>query len=199
MRTEGIERNVARRIAVAPGLSPDGTAACGERSGGAEDGPPPEEGMHEMQKLQVAGAIVAGFLITVVAVACASAVSTSASPAKSNDDAPAASSSKPKKAESSLTSDQENAKASAEQYLAMSAFSEKGLIQQLTMGDGYSKEDATFAVKALDDVDWNEQAAKSAEQYLQMTSFSRSGLVQQLTMGDGYTPAQAAYGVKKAY
>ena len=58
------------------------------------------------------------------------------------------------------------------------------------MGDGYSKEDATFAVKALDDVDWNEQAAKSAEQYLQMTSFSRSGLVQQLTMGDGYTSAQ---------
>ena len=36
---EGIKRNVARRIPVAPDLSPDGTAACGGRSGGAGVGP----------------------------------------------------------------------------------------------------------------------------------------------------------------
>jgi len=61
---------------------------------------------------------------------------------------------------STETQGQANAKKSAESYLAVSAFSKEGLIDQLKFED-YSQEDAEYAVEALD-VDWKEQAAKSA-------------------------------------
>ena len=89
---------------------------------------------------------------------------------------------------------QQNAVRAAKDYLDYTAFSHKGLIQQLVVGDGYSTEDATLAVNSIT-VDWNEQAAKAAKNYLDYTAFSHSGLITQLTVGDGYTPAQAAYGV----
>lgn len=102
---------------------------------------------------------------------------------------------------SSLTAAQENAVRSAQQYLSMTGFSRKGLIQQLSSaaGDGYSVADATAAVDSLN-VDWNENAAKSAKQYLDMTGFSCKGLIQQLSSsaGDKYTVAQATYGARKA-
>lgn len=91
---------------------------------------------------------------------------------------------------------QQNAIGSAEQYLEISAFSRSGLIDQLEY-EGYSTEDATFAVDSLN-VDWNEQAAKSARQYLEISSFSRSGLIDQLVY-EGFTYAQAEYGVNAAY
>jgi Host cell surface-exposed lipoprotein len=98
------------------------------------------------------------------------------------------------------TTAQENAIASAENYLDFSAFSKKGLIEQLSSeyGDGFSKADAIFAVKHID-VNWNEQAAKSAKNYLDFSSFSRSGLIEQLESeyGDGFTHAQAVYGVNQ--
>lgn len=89
---------------------------------------------------------------------------------------------------------QQNAVRAAENYLSMMPFSYKGLIQQLTVGEGYSTADATFAVNSIT-VDWNAQAAKAAQNYLDMMAFSHDGLIQQLIVGDGYTPAQAAYGV----
>lgn len=61
--------------------------------------------------------------------------------------------------------------------------------------EGFSTEDATFAVDFLD-VDWNEQAAKSAETYLSYSSFSRQGLIDQLEY-EGFTHDQAVYGVEK--
>lgn len=91
-----------------------------------------------------------------------------------------------------LTRSQENALRSAEQYLNMTSFSRSGLIEQLEF-EGYSTEDATFAVDAVE-VDWKEQAARSAEQYLNMTSFSRPGLIEQLEF-EGFTREQAEYGV----
>ena len=89
---------------------------------------------------------------------------------------------------------QQNAVRAAKQYLDYTAFSYTGLINQLVQGDGYTTEDATFAVNNIT-VDWNEQAAKAAQKYLDYTSFSHSGLINQLMQGDGYTAAQAAYGV----
>ncbi len=90
---------------------------------------------------------------------------------------------------------------SAENYLRFAPFSRKGLIQQLSSaaGDGYSVEDATFAVDSLN-INYNEQATKAAKSYLAMTHFSHSGLVEQLSSdaGDGYTPEQAEYGVSHA-
>lgn len=95
-----------------------------------------------------------------------------------------------------ISAGQQNAIGSAQQYLEFSAFSRSGLIDQLEY-EGYSTEDATFAVDSLN-VDWNEQAAKSARQYLEYTSFSRSGLIDQLVY-EGFTYAQAEYGVNAAY
>lgn len=87
---------------------------------------------------------------------------------------------------------QQNAIAAAESYLEFTAFSRSGLIGQLEY-EGYSTEDATFAVDNIT-VDWNEQAAKMAQQYLDYSSFSRSGLIDQLVY-EGFTSEQAEYGV----
>jgi hypothetical protein len=104
-------------------------------------------------------------------------------------------------AQASLTPAQVNAVRSAEQYLAMTGFSRKGLINQLSSdaGEGYSVSDATAAVDSLN-VDWNENAARSARQYLQMTGFSCKGLIEQLSSsaGEKYTVAQATYGARQA-
>jgi hypothetical protein len=108
---------------------------------------------------------------------------------------------KEEKGGGSLTGPQMNAVRSAEQYLSMTGFSRKGLIDQLSSdaGEGYSVEDATAAVDSLD-VDWNENAARSAKQYLDMTGFSCKGLINQLSSsaGEKYTVEQATYGARQA-
>lgn len=91
-----------------------------------------------------------------------------------------------------LTLAQQNAIGAATSYLEFTAFSRSGLIGQLEY-EGYSTEDATFAVDNIT-VDWNEQAAKMAQQYLDYSSFSRSGLIDQLVY-EGFTSEQAEYGV----
>ena len=89
---------------------------------------------------------------------------------------------------------QQNAVRAAKNYLSTMPFSRNGLINQLTAIEGYSTEDATFAVDNIT-VDWDEQAAKAAKNYLSTMPFSRNGLVNQLTAIEGYTYAQAEYGV----
>ena len=93
-----------------------------------------------------------------------------------------------------------NAYRSAKDYLAFSGFSKQGLIDQLSSeyGDGYTVEQATAAVQAMEDageVDWNEQAVRSGQDYLDMQGFSRSGLIEQLSSeyGDKFTVDQATY------
>jgi hypothetical protein len=87
---------------------------------------------------------------------------------------------------------------SAKQYLALTAFSRLGLIQQLVVGSGYPKRVATYAVDSLR-VNYNTQAVKSAKQYLTLTHFSCSGMIQQLEIGSQFTKAQATYGAKKTH
>ena len=89
----------------------------------------------------------------------------------------------------------EEAAESARSYLDLSGFSRSGLIDQLLF-DGYSTEEATYAVDSVN-VDWNEEAAESARSYLDLTGFSRSGLIEQLEF-DGYTREQAEYGATQA-
>jgi hypothetical protein len=100
-----------------------------------------------------------------------------------------------------VTAGQSNALRSAKQYLAMTAFSHAGLIEQLSSsyGEGFSVEDATYAADHVG-ADWNQQAARAAKQYLEMTAFSHAGLVEQLSSsyGDQYTVAEAEYGVTQA-
>lgn len=105
---------------------------------------------------------------------------------------------------SGFTLGQQNAIKSAKSYLGTMSFSRKGLVDQLSSeyGEGYSAEDAEFAVSYLEQnnlVDWNEQAYKSAQSYLETSSFSRDGLYDQLTSdyGEGYTPEQAEYALQK--
>jgi hypothetical protein len=98
---------------------------------------------------------------------------------------------KPKEEKPKESVSQEQARQYAESYLDMSAFSRKGLIEQLGF-EGFSTKDAEYGVDALD-ADWNEQAAKSAQSYLDMSSFSRKSLIDQL-MFEGYTEEQAEYG-----
>lgn len=90
---------------------------------------------------------------------------------------------------------QQNAVRAARDYLDYAPFSRKGLIQQLAY-EGYSSEDATFAVDSIT-VNWNAQAAKAAKNYLDYTAFSGNGLYEQLVY-EGYTASQAAYGVSAA-
>jgi hypothetical protein len=94
----------------------------------------------------------------------------------------------------------DNALGSANDYLSFSAFSRQGLIDQLSSSyaDGYSVEDATWAVSQLD-VDWREQAVLSAKDYLSFSSFSRQGLIDQLSSryGSQFTVEEAVYAVNK--
>jgi Host cell surface-exposed lipoprotein len=98
------------------------------------------------------------------------------------------------------TLSQQNALKSAEQYLQTTAFSEAGLIEQLSSEDGskFPHADAVFAVEHLH-VNWNEQAVKAAEEYLKTSSFSCQGLTEQLSSEDGskFTAAQAEYAANK--
>ena len=93
---------------------------------------------------------------------------------------------------SEYTVAQQNAAKSAQSYLDYSAFSRKGLIDQLVIED-YHTADARLAVDSLD-IDWKEQAAKSAQAYLDHSSFSRQGLIDQLVY-EGYSKAEAVFGV----
>lgn len=87
-----------------------------------------------------------------------------------------------------MTVSQENAISQAKSYLDYTAFSKTGLIEQLEF-EGYSNEDATFAVNNIT-VDWNEQAVQKAKDYLDYSSFSKSGLIDQLVF-EGFTQEQA--------
>ena len=100
----------------------------------------------------------------------------------------------PEEPADTMTMGQKNALGSAESYLSFTAFSRSGLISQLEF-EGYSTEDATFAVDNCG-ADWNEQAVKKAAQYLEYSSFSRDGLISQLEF-EGFTHEQAVHGVEE--
>ena len=95
-------------------------------------------------------------------------------------------------AEAAMTVGQRNAIRQGRSYLEFMAFSRVGLIEQLEF-EGYSNDDATFAVDTIDP-DWNEQAERSAQEYLDYMAFSREGLIDQLLF-EGFTYEQAVYGV----
>lgn len=96
-------------------------------------------------------------------------------------------------AEPEMTLGQQQALSTAFDYLAYTAFSRTGLIEQL-MYEDFSKADATFAADNVG-ANWKEQAAITAQDYMDYSSFSRTGLIEQL-MYEGYTKSQAEYGVK---
>ena len=155
-----------------------------------------------MKKTALVIALVVSVAITITA--CGTATEKSAAPAETVtvpaetvtvvETQPAPAETQPAPAAPGESVSQENARATAEDYLDSSSFSRSGLIEQLKY-EGYSTKDATYAVRAIS-VDWNEQAAKTAKDYLDSSSFSRSGLIEQLEY-EGFTHAQAGYGVNQ--
>lgn len=89
-----------------------------------------------------------------------------------------------------------NALDKAHDYLDLTAFSKKGLREQLKY-EGFAEDEIDYAVENCG-ADWKEQAVKKAKDYLDMTSFSKDGLIDQLEF-DGFTEKQAKYGADKAY
>lgn len=151
--------------------------------------------------------ITTGLILTLLSVAvagCAETTTSTSDNSSSQGSGNSSTSSKEPaaKKEPEMTSGQKNALRSAKDYLDMSAFSKKGLIQQLSSsaGEGYSKADATYAANHAG-ADWKAEAVEAAKNYLEMSGFSKSSLMEQLTSssGDGYTEAQARYAVSKVY
>lgn len=91
-----------------------------------------------------------------------------------------------------------NALKSAQNYLNVMPFSEKGLLRQLTSeaGDKYPEDAAQYAIDNVE-VDYNEQALKAAENYQSVMPMSDQELLNQLTSdaGDQYTQEQAQYAI----
>lgn len=104
------------------------------------------------------------------------------------------------------TAEQRNAYNAGKQYLAYSAFSKQGLIDQLSseVADNYPVDAAEFAVDQIErrgEVDWYEQAERAAREYLDYTSFSKQGLIDQLSSeyGSKFTQEQAEQAVENVY
>lgn len=120
--------------------------------------------------------------------------SSTATTAKSeNSDENEKTTKKPETTKDSIPLGKKNALKTAENYLSFSAFSKKGLIDQLEF-EGYTSEEAKYAADNCG-ANWNEQAAKKAQSYLDFTSFSKQGLIEQLEF-EGFTHDQAVYGAK---
>lgn len=98
------------------------------------------------------------------------------------------------------TASQTQAIGEANDYLSTQAFSQKGLVSQLTSkyGSQFKLADAVFAVNHIK-VSWNDEAVKAAREYLSTQHFSRAGLISQLTSsyGSKFTGPQATYAANK--
>ncbi len=140
------------------------------------------------RRLTAAATLTAAFLLT----ACTVPEDTSNGTGQTNVEGEAAAPAAPAAPERELTQGQENALDQASNYLDFQSFSRPGLIKQLEF-EGYSTEDATFAVDDLA-IDWMEQAAKKAKEYMDTQSFSATGLRDQLEF-EGFTPEEVAHGV----
>ncbi len=89
------------------------------------------------------------------------------------------------------TTAENNALEKALQYLAYTAFSHDGLVEQLKY-EGFSDSEALYGADNCG-ADWNEQALIEAQDYLSSTAFSYSGLVEQLEY-EKFSYDQAVYG-----
>jgi hypothetical protein len=140
------------------------------------------------QKVKKTRLLLLAAISAVVLASCATPSSTDSSGSSSTEEVPVENSQVPGAKE---TVSQANALKAARNYLNLTAFSKKGLIEQLEF-DGYEKADCIYASDAIK-ADWNAQAAKAGKNYLSFTAFSKNSLIEQLEF-DGYTKEQARYG-----
>lgn len=100
------------------------------------------------------------------------------------------------------TMEQSNALKSARDYLRHTAFSKKGLFNQLhsEYGEGFTEEAAQYAVDNVI-TDWKENALESANQYLDLSPMSANDLYNQLVSdyGEQYTNEEAQYAIDSIF
>jgi len=115
----------------------------------------------------------------------------------SSEDDTTASSTSSSNDDNGPTKQQQAALNSANEYLDYQGFSEKGLFNQLTSeSEGFSNEDAQYAIDNLKNVDWNKQALRTAEDYNSEGDMSTNSIYEQLVSdAEGFTPDQANYAV----
>ncbi|MBP3951139.1 Ltp family lipoprotein [Bacillus suaedae] len=93
----------------------------------------------------------------------------------------------------------QNALRSAQNYVDIMPFSEKGLFEQLTSeyGDQYPDDAAQYAIENVE-VDYNEEALEAAKTYQEISPMSDQQLLDQLASeyGDQYTKEQAQYALE---
>ena len=156
---------------------------------------------HAGRGLAITGLVLA-FITVIVSIAVNYAVYTSTDDALADFETNAVQTLEPetrdtsKPAEPKVSMEEQQAVASAQDYLDYGAFSKDGLIDQLSSeyGEAFPKDVATRAVESLD-TDWSAEAVESAESYLEFDSFSCSGLVDQLSSeyGEQFTVKQAKH------
>ena len=91
-----------------------------------------------------------------------------------------------------ISVNQQNAVNKAKSYLSHSAFSRKGLIEQLEF-EKFSYGDSVYGVDHAG-ANWNQQALKKANSYLSHSAFSRKSLMEQLKF-EGFTSDQVNYAI----
>jgi SOS response regulatory protein OraA/RecX len=99
-------------------------------------------------------------------------------------------------ADDGATLGEKNALAKAQSYLRYSAFSQKGLYDQLKY-EGFEDSEAEYGVQHCG-ADWYDQAEKKGQAYLRSQSFSKEGLYKQLVY-EGFTTDQARKAVDSIY
>ncbi|MCO4579656.1 Host cell surface-exposed lipoprotein [Streptococcus infantarius subsp. infantarius] len=94
------------------------------------------------------------------------------------------------------TTTQKEALKKAKDYCQYDYLSKKKLYHQLTDWDGYSEEDAQYAVDHLK-ANYKKAALKQAKSYYKNMHMSKQGIYDQLSseMGEKFTPEEAQYAI----
>jgi len=111
------------------------------------------------------------------------------------EDEPSSSSTKPTKTSSENTAALEK----AEDYATEMDMSKQAVYDQLTSdnGEGFTTDEANYAMDHLTGVDWNQNALKKAKSYQKEQSMSTSAIREQLTSdaGEQFTATEADYAI----
>lgn len=82
----------------------------------------------------------------------------------------------------------------AKEYLKITSYSKKGLIDQL-IHDGFNSTDSLYAVNNCN-ANWYDEAKRSAKTYLKIIDYNKEELIMQLEF-EGFTHDEAIYGANQ--
>lgn len=82
----------------------------------------------------------------------------------------------------------------AKEYLKITSYSKKGLIDQL-IHDGFNRANSLYAVNNCN-ANWYDEAKRSARTYLKILDYNKEELIMQLEF-EGFTHDEAIYGANQ--